>query len=304
MKLSIVLPAFNEEENIQYIYNEIDREIKKNHDDLELIFIDDGSTDKTFEEIKKLSQKDPRVKGYSFSRNFGQQSALLAGLSEASGELIVTMDCDGQHPVSVVKELITESEKGFDVVNTRRLSTADSGWFKRKSSAWYYRLLNMLSNVDIEPNSSDFRLMTKKARDAFLQIEEQSRFTRGLVSWIGFRQGIVSFHAPERFAGQTKYTLKKMIRFSIDGITSFSSKPLRISLVIGFFVLSFGIIYSIYAVVMFFSGKTNPGWTSLLLSVLLIGGIQLLTLGILGEYLGRIFDETKKRPHYFIQDKC
>lgn len=304
MKLSIVLPAYNEQDNIEFIYTDITSHLAEYKEDLELIFIDDGSKDNTFAKIRELHEKDPRVKGYSFSRNFGHQTALLAGLTFASGELVVTMDCDGQHPAEVISQLTEESLKGYDIVNTKRLSTEDAGWFKRRTSSLFYRILNFLSTVEIESNSSDFRLMNKKATDAFLQLEEQSRFTRGLISWIGFRQSIVSYHAPERFSGESKYTLRKMVKFGIDGITSFSSKPLRLSFYLGMIVLLFGIIYSIFALVMYFNGKTNPGWTSLLISILFLGGVQLLTLGIFGEYLARIFNESKRRPQFFIQDKC
>lgn len=304
MKLSIVLPAYNEQENIRHIYNELISHLDSCTDELEILFIDDGSKDNTFEIIREISREDGRVKGYRFSRNFGHQSALLAGLSFSDGDLTVTMDCDGQHPAEVVPELIKESMNGYDIVNTKRLSTKDAGWVKRKTSSGFYKVLNLLSDVKIESDSSDFRLMNKKAKNAFLELDEQSRFTRGLVSWIGFKQSIISFHAPERFAGSTKYTMKKMMRFGIDGITAFSSKPLRISFYFGLFVLLIGIAYSVFALIMYFQAKTIPGWTSLLISIFFIGGVQLLTLGIFGEYLARIFSESKRRPHYFIQDKC
>lgn len=304
IQVSIVLPAFNEADNIEFIYSELIEKLGGYENELEIIFVDDGSKDGTFQKIKALNKKDKRVKGICFSRNFGHQSALLAGLSEAGGEYIITLDCDGQHPADIIPLMMAEADKGFDIVNTRRLSTADAGWFKNKTSSLFYRMINSLSNVEIQANSSDFRLMNKKARDAFLQLDEQARFTRGLVSWIGFRQSIISYNAPERFSGKSKYTLKKMLRFGMDGITAFSSKPLRVSFLFGLIVFIFGIIYSLYAVIMYIIGRTNPGWTSLLIIILLVGGVQLLTMGIMGEYIARIFNESKKRPHYFIQEKC
>ncbi len=304
MKISIVLPAFNEEGNIVQIYKSLHEVLEEYRDNLEIIFVDDGSFDGTFGEVKKLSEQDQMVRGVRFSRNFGQQSALLAGLNEAKGDIMIMMDADGQHPPEVIPQLIEEYRKGYDIVNTRRKSTADSDWFKRFSSRNFYRMLNLLSDVRIEPNSSDFRLMSRKAVEAFLHIDEQNRFTRGLVSWIGFSQSVISYEAPERFSGKSKYTLRKMVRFGVDGITSFSSKPLRISFIMGMIAIIFALVYGIYAIVMFYAGRTLPGWTSLMITILLLGGFQLLSIGIIGEYLGRIFHETKRRPHYFIQDRC
>ena len=200
--------------------------------------------------------------------------------------------------------MLDQYNKGFDIVNTRRLSTADTGFFKNLSSKWYYKIINKLTDVKIEPASSDFRLMSRKAVDAFLKLDEKDRFTRGLVSWMGFKQTIVEFNAPPRMSGESKYTLKKMIQFAWDGVTSFSSKPLKFSLFAGLFSLLFGALYSIYALIEFTLGNTIPGWTSMMLVILVLGGIQLLSLGIIGEYLSRIFNESKNRPHYFIQERC
>ncbi len=304
MTLSIILPAFNEKANISRIYEMLVADLAVAGLELEIIFVDDGSSDGTFAQVRSIASGDARVKGISLSRNFGQQSALLAGLAEASGDVTITMDADGQHPPSVIPRLLEEYRKGFDIVNTRRMQTADSGWFKKFSSKYFYRIMNALSDVKIEPDSSDFRLMSRKAVDAFLEIDEQDRFTRGLISWIGFAQSVISFEAPERMSGQTKYTFRKMVRFGIDGITSFSSKPLRISFIIGMCALVFALVYAIYAIVVYFAGQTLPGWTSLMITILLLGGFQLVSIGIIGEYLGRIFHESKKRPHYFIRDKC
>jgi len=189
-------------------------------------------------------------------------------------------------------------------VNTKRLNTEDAGIIKKASSKGYYKLINLLTNVRIEPASSDFRLMSRKVVEAFLQIDETDRFTRGLVSWMGYKQAIVVYNAPSRMTGTTKYTLRKMLSFAWDGITSFSSKPLKFSLFSGLFALVFGGIYSIYILIRFIQGETIPGWASMMLVILLLGGIQLLSLGIIGSYLSRIFHEAKNRPHYFIEDRC
>jgi len=302
MKLSIVIPGYNEEKNIKLLYKQIISALE--NFEFECIFIDDGSTDNTFEEIKKLSKKDKRVKGISFSRNFGHQTALLAGLKESENDIIITMDADGQHPPIIIPELINEYQKGFDIVNTKRISTADASLFKKLSSKWYYKILNTLTDIKIESNSSDFRLMTKRTVKAFLKIDEKDRFTRGLVKWIGFKQSVIEFKAPERMSGKSKYTFRKMFRFAFDGITSFSSKPLKFSIITGIFSLFSGIIYSIYIIIMYSIGKTTPGWASMMLVILILGGFQLLSIGIIGEYISRIFNETKNRPHYFIKEKC
>lgn len=300
--LSVVIPAFNEEKNIVYIYQKLKDSL--NDYEYELIFVDDGSSDKTFQEINKISKADKNVKGLSFSRNFGHQIALLAGLKESENDYVVMMDCDGQHPPEIIPELLKKLDEGYDIVNTRRVSTKGVSFFKKLSSKLYYRFLNFLTDIEIEYSSSDYRVMTRQAVDAFLTMEEQNRFTRGMISWMGFKQDIVEYHAQERFAGSTKYTLKKMFRLGIDGITSFSAKPLQVSLFFGLIALLLGFFYGVYALVVYFLGQAIPGWTSLLLTILFLGGIQLLGIGILGGYLAKIFNEIKGRPHYFIKNRC
>jgi len=300
--LSIIIPTYNEEKNISYIYQKIKESAGAFQ--YEIIFIDDGSFDNTFNEIKHISDIDNQAKGISFSRNFGHQIALLAGLNESKGDIVVMMDADGQHPAELIPILIDKVKEGYDIVNTRRKTTEGIGFFKKVSSRFYYSFLNFLTDIKIEYSSSDFRAMTRKAVDAFLKLEETNRFTRGLISWMGFNQAIVEYNAPKRYAGETKYTLKKMLRFGIDGITSFSAKPLKISFYFGLITLLLGVIYGIYAIAIYTLGKAIPGWTSILLTVLFIGGVQLLGIGILGEYLAKIYNEIKRRPHYFIKNRC
>ena len=302
MKLSIVIPAYNEEGNIAPLYRQLKDALGENI--YECIFVDDGSSDNTFEAIKQLARQDERVHGISLSRNFGHQTALTAGLQAASGDVVVMMDGDGQHPPKVILQMLEEYEKGFDIVNTRRMDTKGAGAGKKASSGLYYKIINMLSDVRIEPASSDFRLMTRKAVDAFLKFEEKERFTRGLISWMGFRQSIIEYTAPERMSGESKYTLGKMIRFAFVGITSFSSKPLKFSMYAGIFSLIFGFVYSVYIIYRYMQGNTITGWASMMMVILFLGGIQLLSLGIIGEYIAGIFNESKRRPLYFIKDKC
>ena len=305
MKLSIVIPAYSEEENITFIYSEI---LKSCPDDLlyglELVFVDDGSRDDTFGRIRELARTDPRVKGIQFSRNFGKAVALLAGLKEAAGDVVITMDADGQHPPSLIPEMLGAHASGYDIVNTIREYAGGTGWFKRKSSGLFYRLMNLLTDTRMDSSAAEYRLMSRNALDAFLQIEERDRYTNGLVHWMGFRQISLSFLAPGRHAGRTKFTLRRLIGHGLSGITSFSARPLRISMMIGMVILLLDMIYGIYAILNYFFGKTIPGWTSLMFTILFLGAIQLLSIGIIGEYIARIFSEAKKRPHYFIQDRC
>ncbi len=268
----------------------------------ELIFVDDGSRDNSFDIVRELSVSDNKIRGISLSRNFGHQIALLAGLKHAKAELAITMDADLQHPPDTIPELISEARNGFDIVNTRRIDGKETGFFKKYTSRYFYRLINKIAQVKIPEGSSDFRLMNSKALEAFLQFGERDRFTRGLVSWMGFRQTVVNYECPPRYAGQSKYTLRRMLHFAIDGITSFSSKPLRIASYLGVLVFIAGIVYAIYAIIVHFKGEAVPGWTSLMVTILILGGIQLLSIGIIGEYLARIFNESKSRPLYFIKD--
>lgn len=301
--LSVVIPVFNEEENILPLYEELKTVLNKEGTTYEIIFSDDGSPDKSFSIIKGLHQKDPAVRGFSLSRNFGHQIALLAGIKKARGELILTMDGDGQHPPGFISSLIHKQKEGFDIVNTKRIDASDTGWFKKISSGWFYSLINRISDIEIEPASADFRLMNRKATTAFLTIPENDRFTRGLISWMGFSQAVLEYKALPRKAGKTKYSFTKMMRFAINGITSFSAKPLRFSLYLGILIAGFSVLYALYAVVQFTRGQVIPGWTSILLSVLFIGGSILINMGIMGEYIARIFTETKNRPLYFIKDE-
>ncbi len=302
-ELSLVIPLFNEEENLNALYQELVPVLKEISCPSEVIFVDDGSRDKSFEMVRELSIRDNRIRGISLSRNFGHQVALTAGLQHARGEMVITMDADLQHPPKEIPRLIEQYRLGFDIVNTRRIDTAEIGYFKKSSSRLFYRMINRISEVPITESSSDFRLMSRKALDGFLLFTERGRFTRGLVSWMGFRQTVIDYICPPRFAGKSKYTLRKMLHFAADGITAFSAKPLRIASYIGVIVFLLGLLYAIYAVIRNLSGETIPGWTSLLVTVLILGGIQLLTLGIIGEYLARIFNESKSRPLYFIKDQ-
>lgn len=302
-ELSIIIPAYNEEKSLQNLYNELIKILNPLEMSFEIILIDDGSKDKTFDCIKEISKNDSRVKGLTFSRNFGHQIALLAGFEHAKGELIVSMDADLQHPPHIIPQLIAKQKEGFDIVNTRRIDSTDVDVFKKITSKMFYKFINLMSDVKIEVASADFRIMNRKSVEGFLKLPEQDRFTRGLISWIGYKQAIIDYNCMPRFdGGKSRYTFRKMLRFAFDGITSFSSKPLRISFVLGLIVFIFGLIYALFAIIRFLEHKTIEGWTSLIVTILLLGGIQLLCLGIIGEYIARIFKEAKARPTYLIKD--
>jgi len=302
VEISLVIPLLNEADNLKHLYHELIITLGKMELEYELIFVDDGSTDNSFQIIKELSIADRRVSGCALSRNFGHQVALLAGIQRAKGNVVVTIDADLQHPPEVIPKLYAEYINGNDIVNTRRTDPPRTGFFKRKSSRLFYHFVNMLADVRIEPASSDFRLMSRKAVECFLQIEERDRFTRGLVSWMGFKQAIVAYEASERFAGQSKYSLTKMIKLGLDGITSFSAKPLRLSFFAGLLLSLFGLLYAIFAIINYFRGATIEGWTSILVTVLVISGFQLISIGVIGEYIARIFNEAKRRPAFFIRE--
>lgn len=301
--LSVVIPCYNEAVNLLTLHHRLLPVLESVGDTWEVIFVDDGSRDNTFSEIRKLHDTDLRIKGLSLSRNFGHQVALAAGLHHAKGEMVVTMDGDLQHPPEVIPEMVQRCRQGFDIINTKRLETQGAGLFKRKTSGLFYKLMNRMSDVELVAGAADFRLMSRAAVDAYCSFSERDRFNRGLVAWMGFNQDVIEYKAEERYAGETKYTLPRMMRFAIDGITAFSSRPLRIAAYTGITVSAAGLLYALYAVIRHFTGATIQGWTSLLITVLILGGVQLISLGVIGEYISRIFHEAKSRPIYFIKEK-
>ncbi|GAA4274243.1 glycosyltransferase family 2 protein [Aquimarina gracilis] len=302
-KLSIVVPCFNEESNIQELFKELKEVVTTFSFSYEVIFVDDGSKDHTYLEIEKIANTYDYVSGISLSRNFGHQIALLAGLERSTGDVVITMDGDLQHPPHVIPDLISKYEEGYDIVNTRRIDDESTSFFKKKTSSLFYAIINKLSDTKVEPFGADFRLMSRETVDAFLSIKEHDRFTRGLVSWIGFHQGTVAYKANPRFSGKSSYTLKKMIKLAVNGITSMSSRPLRISLYLGLIFFVTGIVYAIFILYNYFIGLNVAGWTSILITILILGGIQLLIMSIIGEYVSRIFNETKSRPLYLVKKK-
>lgn len=300
-KVSIVVPVFNEEDNLHEFYKQATTVMQKEKYDYNLIFVDDGSRDSSALILSELSKQDAHVEAYLLSRNYGHQMALTCGLDHADGDAVITMDGDLQHPPELIPQLLRLWEQGNEIVLTKRMATEDAGFFKNITSSLYYKLINTLSNVEITPGGSDFRLMDRIAVDAFKQYRERARFIRGLVNTLGFKVAVLEFVAPPRFAGHSKFNLKKMLHFALDGITAFSNLPLRWSLYIGLFcglcsILLLGHVFF----VKFVTNDAVPGWATTTVCVLFLGGIQLVGIGILGEYIGRIFEEIKHRPLYLV----
>lgn len=303
MKLvSIIIPCFNEEGNIIELYNKVENNIPEKYK-FEILFIDDGSTDQSLYLIKKLAANDTRVRFISFSRNFGHQNALKAGIDNASGDCSISLDADLQHPPTLIPRLLEEWESGYDVVFTIRNDTSSKNSLKKFSSNFFYRLMQSISNTKVPKGAADFRLLDKKVAIELSKFTENYLFIRGIIAWMGYRQKSIEYVAEKRFSGKTKYPFRKMIKFAIAGITSFSIKPLKISLVIGFIIAILSFLYGIFAIyATLFTNYTLSGWGSLIASILFIGGIQLMVLGVIGEYLGKLFIENKKRPNYIIRD--
>jgi dolichol-phosphate mannosyltransferase len=302
--LSLVLPACNEAANVAPLHERLVRAVEAAGlaDAAEFIWVDDGSTDATAERVMALASGDPRVRLVRFSRNFGHMAALTAGLDAARATgAIVMLDADGQHPPELIPDLLARWRAGADIVQAVRRATAGEPTLKRVTSRGFYRLLNHLGEVRLPEGASDFRLLDRQVADALRALPERHRFVRGLVHWVGFRMETVEYDAPARLAGQTKYNPAKMLLFALDGITSFSVKPLRLAFGLGAGILVLALIYGLYVIAAWAAGKVVPGWTSLLLVVLVMGSIQLLTLGVVGEYVGRIYDEVKRRPIYIVR---
>lgn len=302
-KISFVVPVFNEEENIHEFYRRLTQVMAPLPYDYDILFIDDGSKDRTSQLIRELAEKDPNVQGYVFARNFGHQLALTCGLDQSTGDAVISMDGDLQHPPEMVPELLKKWEEGFEIVQTVRKATEDATWFKNITSRLYYKLINSMSEVRITPGGSDFRLMDRKAVDALNRFRERARFIRGMVNNLGFRYTTLEFVAPPRFAGHSKFNLRKMLRFALDGITAFSRVPLRLALYVGCVAGLCSLLLLLHVIyVKYVEQDAVPGWTTLACAEFFLGGVELIGIGIVGEYVGRIFDEVKQRPLYIIRE--
>ena len=303
-QISIVVPVYNEEGNLRAFYDELTAKLDLVCGDWEIIFVDDGSGDRSVELIKELREADQRVKLVCLARNFGHQVALAAGLDHAHGEAVITLDADLQHPVSLIPEMIARWKEGFDVVYTIRQDTEGLGFFKRFTASVFYRLINALTDTAIIPGTADFRLTDRKVVDCLILMKERSRFMRGLIAWTGFKQIGIPYVARGRYSGKSSYSLRRMLSFAVDGITSFSVLPLRLSAYVGFAAALTGVPYAIWAIyAKLFTETTVSGWTSVIVAVLFLGGVQLISLGVLGDYVGRIYEEVRGRPLYIARER-
>jgi len=303
--LSIVVPVYNEEESItetverlQKLRGSLAQEIS-----VELVFVDDGSKDLSLAHLRSVAAQDMGVKVMSFSRNFGHQIAITAGIDLAAGDYVAVIDADLQDPPELIADMYRMALTGFDVVYGKRRSRAGETLFKKATAAAFYRILNYFCEIDIPPDTGDFRLMSRKVVDAFKQLRERHRFVRGMVPWLGYRSAPLEYDRAERFAGETKYPLRKMLAFAVNAMLSFSSKPLTMAIRIGFMTILAGLGGGAYMFYLkMFTDIPVPGLTAILLSIILFSGIQILLIGVVGEYIARIFEEIKGRPLYLVAE--
>ncbi|SDQ18125.1 glycosyltransferase family 2 protein [Virgibacillus salinus] len=300
--ISIIIPSYNEASNIEPLYQAIANEFSGINYEYELLFINDGSTDDTLNRIKQLESIDPNVKYIAFTRNFGKEVALLAGFQHVKGEAVIVMDADLQHPCSLIKPFIQGYEEGFHQVIAQRNRKGDSR-IRSYLSSLYYCIANKVVDVELKDGAGDFRLLSRNAVEALLLLNEGNRFSKGLFSWIGLNQKTIFYENIARQNGKPKWSLSKLLNYGIDGVISFNNRPLRICFYTGALILLLSLIY-IFVNLLFImtNGITEPGYFTIISAVLFLGGVQLLCLGVIGEYIGRIYYETKKRPHYLIQE--
>ncbi|HEX5386592.1 MAG TPA: glycosyltransferase family 2 protein [Gemmatimonadales bacterium] len=303
--LTVVVPCYNEEAVIEETHRRLSRVLRALPDlGYEILYVDDGSSDATGAILERLAASDPHVRVLAFSRNFGHQIAVTGGVEHAAGDAVVLIDADLQDPPEVIAEMVERWREGYDVAYGVRTDREGESKFKRATASAFYRLMSRLTETEIPLDTGDFRLMDRRVVDALIAMPERDRFVRGLVSWAGYRQVAVPYGRAARFAGTSKYPVGKMIRFAMDGIASFSVKPLTVATYAGFVVSLMAVFGIVYAVILrLFTTIFVPGWTALFIAVLFLGGVQLISLGIMGEYVGRIYGESKRRPLYLLRER-
>jgi polyisoprenyl-phosphate glycosyltransferase len=303
IQYSIVVPVYNEEEVIHETYRRLKNVMISTGEPYELLFVNDGSRDRTADILKEYSERDPSVILLDFSRNFGHQIAITAGMDYSRGKAVVVIDADLQDPPELILEMIEKWKQGYDVVYAKRSKRKGETFFKKQTAKLFYRFLHSMTDIDIPLDTGDFRLLDRKVCDQMKNLQEKNRFVRGLVSWVGFKQIAVEYERDERLAGESKYPLKKMLKLSMDGITSFSYKPLKLASFAGVTISGIGFIYLFVVLYLkIFTHSTISGWSSLIVIQLFFNGIILFMLGMMGEYVGRIYDESKHRPLYIVRD--
>ncbi len=302
-KIAIVIPSFNEEGNIEVMVNSLHQVLNELPYQYDLIFVDDGSNDGTLNKLKSLAANDSKLFYVELSRNFGHQNALKAGVDLANANAVITMDGDMQHPPELLPQILQKWEEGFDVVYTRREEDKNLSFFKKKTSNGFYNLMNQLSEIKFEPGTADFRLMDEKVVEVFSNFSENELFIRGLVNWLGFKQFAIDYKPADRFSGTSKYTFKKMMRFALQGITSFSIRPLYLAIYLGLGLSVFAFIFYIgYVLWSIYFGHIISGWASVISTIVFFGGLNLVVLGIVGMYVGKLFIQSKNRPNYLIRN--
>lgn len=303
LTITLVVPCYNEENVLERFYEEITTMLNNELISYELIFINDGSKDRTKEILVKLAEQDEKLFYVSFSKNFGKEAAMLAGLTYAKGDAVIIMDADLQHPPALIPEMVQAYQNGYDQVIAKRDRKGDT---KVRSiiSSVYYKLINKLVDVELENGIGDFRLLSRRAVDSLLSLQEYNRFSKGLFSWIGFKEYIINYENVIRDEGESKWTFPKLLNYGIDGVISFNDKPLRISIYLGLIITVLDVLYVVIMLFqILFNGIAVPGYFTTISSILLLGGIQLIFLGVIGEYIGRIYYEAKRRPHFIIEEK-
>lgn len=306
MLLSVIIPCYNEELVVKETYSRLSEIVRRTGMDYELVFINDGSRDQTFPILCQLAHEDNAVKIINFSRNFGHQCAVTAGINSCNGDLAVIIDADLQDPPEVILDMLEiQKKENANVVYGVRKKRKGESWFKLLTARYFYRTLNKLSEVQFPVDTGDFRLIDRTIINEFNRLHEKNKYIRGLISWMGYKQVPCYYERKERFAGETKYPLRKMLRFASIGLMSFSKKPLKIAMWLGFFAVAVSLLYALIVLIL---RLVNPagfvlGWTTIVLLIVFFGGIQLLTIGILGQYIGNLFDESKDRPEYIIAEK-
>jgi glycosyltransferase involved in cell wall biosynthesis len=301
--VSIVVPCFDEQEVLPQTLQRLHAAAQATGASYEIVLVDDGSKDRTWQIVAAEADRDSRVRGVRLSRNFGHQAALTAGLERSRGAEVLIIDADLQDPPELLGPMRAKLAEGFDVVYGQRRTRTGETWVKLTTAKLFYRLIGYLAEIDIPPNTGDFRLMSRRAVDAFLRLPEASRFIRGMIAWIGYPQTAFAYDRTLRAAGQTKYTFGRMLRLSTDAITGFSIRPLRIASLASALLIGCAILLTFRVITSWAEGGTVRGWTSLIVTVLFIGGIQTFILGVIGEYIGRLFIEVKKRPLYLVRDE-
>ncbi|CAN7188093.1 glycosyltransferase family 2 protein [Rossellomorea sp. LjRoot5] len=301
--ISVVIPMYYEEEVAQECYDRLKRVMQENKIRYEFIFVNDGSTDRTLDILNDIANRDSQAKIVNFARNFGHQTAVTAGVDFAEGDAIVIIDADLQDPPEVIPDLIAKWKEGYEIVYAKRKKRSGETKFKLLTAKYFYKFLNHMSDIDIPKDTGDFRIIDRKAADVFKSMTERNRFVRGMFSWVGFNQTFIEYERDERFAGETKYPLKKMIKFASDGIIAFSTKPLKIVMTLGFFSVLVSFLVLVYAIsIKLFGREVETGWASIMVAITFFSGVQLLGMGIVGEYIARIYDESKNRPIYIVKE--